>query len=192
MHGTRTAELAKLLENTFRQVNIALINELATVADSLHANVWEAVSAASTKPFGYLPFLPGPGVGGHCLTTDPVYLAWQVRQNAGQGLRLVELANEVNRAMPQYVAHRIISGLGMRGISINGSRILLLGLAYKKNSSDMRDSPALDIAQHLLAAGAQVRAAEPIAPPEAIPTEMPLVTPTEARDFRGGCGRNPY
>lgn len=179
VRNTRTAELAKALENTFRQVNIALINELATVADRLGADVWEAVAAASTKPFGYQPFTPGPGVGGHCLTTDPIYLSWQVERRTGHGLRLVELANELNAGMPLHVVERVVAGLNGRNIAVEASRILLLGLAYKKNSSDLRDSPSLEIARALRERGAHVRAVEPVASAELVPDDICLVSATE-------------
>jgi UDP-N-acetyl-D-glucosamine dehydrogenase len=172
--GPRTAELAKLLENTFRAVNIALVNEIATVAADLGANIWEAIDAAASKPFGYLRFTPGPGVGGHCLPIDPLYLSWQVRQTTGRPLRIVEAADEVNRAMPEYVVDRLATGLAHQQRSLDGSRVLLLGLAYKANSSDLRESPPMQIAGLLAQRGARVRVAEPVAPPEQIPAELVL------------------
>src|SRR5207244_128800 len=132
--GTREAELAKLLENTFRHVNIALVNELAMFAADLGINVWEAIDAASTKPFGYMRFTPGPGVGGHCLPIDPSYLSWRVKRALGQQFRFVELANDVNDHMPDYVVRRVVALLNKVERAVNGSRILLLGLAYKKNT----------------------------------------------------------
>ena len=125
--GTREAELTKLLENTFRHVNIALVNELAMFAAELDIDVWEAIDAASTKPFGYLRFTPGPGVGGHCLPIDPSYLSWKVRRSLGQPFRFVELANDVNEHMPDYVVRRLILAFNRLGRAVNGSRILLLG-----------------------------------------------------------------
>jgi len=157
----KEAELTKLLENTFRHVNIALVNELAMFAHDLGIDVWEAIDAASTKPFGYMRFTPGPGVGGHCLPIDPSYLSWQVRQQLGQSFRFVELANDVNEHMPDYVVRRTIMALNKRRLALNGSRILLLGLAYKKNTSDARESPAVRISQLLSSLGADVRAADP-------------------------------
>ena len=157
----REAELAKIIENTFRHVNIALVNELAMFAHDLGINIWEAISAASTKPFGYMPFTPGPGVGGHCLPIDPSYLSWRVQRTLGQNFRFVELANDINNHMPDYVARRLTLALNPRGRPVRGSRILLLGLAYKKNTGDARESPALRVAQLLHAMGANVRAADP-------------------------------
>ena len=157
----KIAELTKLLENTFRHVNIALVNELAMFANDLGINVWEAIDASSTKPFGYMRFTPGPGVGGHCLPIDPSYLSWDVKRRLGTAFRFVELANDVNDHMPDYVIRRIITVLNDERRSVNGSRILLLGLAYKKNTSDARESPAVRIAEDLVALGAEVRAVDP-------------------------------
>ncbi|MGH9282287.1 MAG: nucleotide sugar dehydrogenase, partial [Acidimicrobiales bacterium] len=140
--GTKEAELTKLLENTFRHVNIALVNELAMFASDLGIDVWESIDAAATKPFGYLRFEPGPGVGGHCLPIDPSYLSWRVRRRLGQSFRFVELANDVNDHMPDYVARRLLAALNRRRLALNGSRVLVLGLAYKRNTSDARESPA--------------------------------------------------
>jgi UDP-N-acetyl-D-glucosamine dehydrogenase len=157
----REAELAKLVENTFRHVNIALVNELAMFAHDLGIDVWEAIRAASTKPFGFMPFTPGPGVGGHCLPIDPSYLSWRVERALGKSFRFVELAGDINSHMPDYVVHRLMLGLNARGRPVNGARILLLGLAYKKNTGDARESPAVRVAQLLTGMGAQVRAADP-------------------------------
>jgi len=157
----REAELAKLIENTFRHVNIALINELAIFAHELGIDVWEAVDAASSKPFGFMPFTPGPGVGGHCLPIDPSYLSWHVERALGQNFRFVELANDINNHMPDYVVRRLMLALNRRGLAVNGSRILLLGLAYKKNTGDARESPAVRVADLLKRMGAEVRAADP-------------------------------
>ena len=153
----REAELTKLIENTFRHVNVALVNEIAMFAADLGVDVWEALDAATTKPFGFMRFNPGPGVGGHCLPIDPSYLSWHVRTSLGRSFRFVELANDVNDHMPEYVVHRLTAALNRRKLPVNGSRILLLGLAYKPNTSDMRESPALTVAQHLLRLGADVR-----------------------------------
>ncbi len=155
------AELAKLLENTFRHVNIALVNELAMFAHELGIDVWEAIDAASTKPFGFMRFEPGPGVGGHCLPVDPSHLSWRVRQHLGRDFRFVELANDINDHMPEQVIARLTELLNRNCQAVNGSRILLLGLAYKRNSGDCRQSPALAIAARLVALGAHVRAADP-------------------------------
>jgi UDP-N-acetyl-D-glucosamine dehydrogenase len=159
--GTREAELTKLLENTFRHVNIALVNELAMFAADLDIDVWEAIDAASTKPFGYMRFTPGPGVGGHCLPIDPSYLSWKVRRSLGQPFRFVELANDVNEHMPDYVVRRLMLGFNRLGRSINGSRVLILGLAYKRNTGDAREAPGTVIARSLAALGAEVRVADP-------------------------------
>ena len=159
--GCKEAELTKLLENTFRHVNIALVNELAMFAGDLGIDVWEAIDAASTKPFGFLRFTPGPGVGGHCLPIDPSYLSWRVRRVVGQPFRFVELANDVNDHMPDYVVRRLTVALNRRRQAVNGSRILLLGLAYKRNTGDDRESPAVVVAERLLTLGAEVRVADP-------------------------------
>ena len=157
----REAELAKLLENTFRHVNIALINELAMFANDLGIDVWEAIDAASTKPFGYMRFTPGPGVGGHCLPIDPSYLSWRVRRSLGHTFRFVELANDVNDHMPDYVVRRLVVALNSRGQAVKDRRILLLGLAYKRNTGDARESPSASVARQLLELGADVHAADP-------------------------------
>lgn len=152
----REAELAKLLENTFRHVNIALVNELAIFANQLGVNVWESIEAASSKPFGFMKFTPGPGVGGHCLPVDPSYLSWQVRRKLGQNFRFVELANDINDHMPDYVLQRLMMMLNKQKLALFGSRVLLSGLAYKKNSGDIRESPSLRIIELLEEGGAEV------------------------------------
>ncbi len=157
----KEAELTKLLENTFRHVNIALVNELAMFAHDLGIDLGAAIDAASTKPFGYMRFTPGPGVGGHCLPIDPSYLSWQIRQQLGSSFRFVELANDVNDHMPAYVVRRIVAHLNDRSLSVRGRRILLLGLAYKRNTGDARESPSRPIARQLVTLGADVRVADP-------------------------------
>jgi UDP-N-acetyl-D-glucosamine dehydrogenase len=157
----RTAELAKLLENTFRHVNIALVNEVAAFAHELGIDVWEAIEAASSKPFGFMRFTPGPGVGGHCLPIDPSYLSWRVQRALGQSFRFVELANDVNNHMPDYVVRRLMVALNRRRRPVNGSRVLVLGLSYKKNTGDARESPAARVVKLLADLGAQVRGADP-------------------------------
>src|SRR5690606_31533381 len=142
----KEAELTKLLENTFRHVNIALVNELAMFAGDLGINVWEAIDAAATKPFGFMKFTPGPGVGGHCLPVDPSYLSWQVKRSLGQSFRFVELANDVNDHMPDYVVRRLVVALNERGKPVKGSRILLLGVSFKANVGDWRESPSFQVA----------------------------------------------
>lgn len=159
--STQVAELTKLLENTFRHVNVALVNEMAMFAADLGIDIWEAIDAASTKPFGYMRFTPGPGVGGHCLPIDPSYLSWSVKRRLGQSFRFVELANDVNDHMPGYVVRRLGAALNRRRQAFNGSRILLLGLAYKRNTSDARESPARAVATQLLQLGCEVRVADP-------------------------------
>ncbi len=171
----KEAELTKLLENTFRHVNIALVNELAMFARDLGIDVWEAIDAASTKPFGYLRFTPGPGVGGHCLPIDPSYLSWRVKQRLGFSFRFVELANDVNDHMPDYVVRRLTTAFNDRGQSVRGRRILLLGLAYKKNTGDARESPSRQVAEQLIALGAVVCCADPHVPTAQLPPGCALV-----------------
>ncbi|HEU4423561.1 MAG TPA: nucleotide sugar dehydrogenase [Pilimelia sp.] len=176
----KVAELAKLLENTFRHVNIALVNEVAMFAHDLGIDVWEAIEAASSKPFGFMRFVPGPGVGGHCLPIDPSYLSWRVQRTLGQSFRFVELANDINNHMPDYVVRRIIAAFNERRKAVNGSRVLLLGLAYKKNSGDARESPAVQVAKLLLGMGAEVRAADPhVVEPLAPDARIVRVDPSE-------------
>lgn len=159
--GCKEAELTKLLENTFRHVNIALVNELSVFAHQLDIDIWNAIDAASTKPFGFMKFTPGPGVGGHCLPIDPSYLSWKVKESLGRQFRFVELANDVNEHMPDYTVSRLVLGLNNRMKSVKGSRILLVGLAYKKNSSDARESPAIRVAQLLSELGAELEVIDP-------------------------------
>lgn len=159
--GTREAELAKLLENTFRSVNIALINETAMLAADLGIDIWEVIRAADTKPFGFMSFTPGPGVGGHCLPIDPIYLDWLSRHKTGRPIGLITAANEINRGMPGYVVRRVGDTLKASDKVLANSRILLLGLTYKANSADMRESPAMDVALRLLEEGAEVHAVDP-------------------------------
>jgi UDP-N-acetyl-D-glucosamine dehydrogenase len=159
--STAEAELTKLLENTFRHVNVALVNELAMLASELGVDIWEAIDAASTKPFGFMPFRPGPGVGGHCLPIDPSYLSWRIKRRLGRSFRFVELANRINSGMPDHVVWRLSEILQRRNIDIRNARILLLGLAYKADSGDARESPALAVADRLLTLGADLRVADP-------------------------------
>ena len=158
---TQEAELVKLMENTYRHVNVALVNELAMFASDLGIDIWESLDAAGTKPFGFTRFNPGPGVGGHCLPVDPSYLSWQVKRRAGQAFRFVELANDINDHMPDYVVRRLMMALNRRKQVLNGSRVLLLGLAYKPNTGDARESPALIVADRLIGLGAEVGAVDP-------------------------------
>ncbi|MGQ0830458.1 MAG: nucleotide sugar dehydrogenase [Microthrixaceae bacterium] len=175
--STKAAELTKLLENTFRHVNIALVNELAMFANDLGIDMWEAIDAASTKPFGYLRFTPGPGVGGHCLPVDPSYLSWQVKRSLGLSFRFVELANDVNDHMPDYVVRRLVAALNRSAKAVRGSRILLLGVSFKKNVGDCREAPSRRIAQLLADMGADLHAVDPHVdaadfPPGATPVEL--------------------
>ncbi|MCX9191611.1 nucleotide sugar dehydrogenase [Carbonactinospora thermoautotrophica] len=155
------AELAKIIENTFRHVNIALVNELAEFAHLLGIDVHEALDAAATKPFGFMRFNPGPGVGGHCLPIDPAYLSWYVEQQTGRKVRLIDLANDINDHRPDYVVQRLVDGLNARRKPLNGSVVVLLGMAYKRNSSDMRASPSVRVAELLAERGARVYAIDP-------------------------------
>jgi UDP-N-acetyl-D-glucosamine dehydrogenase len=156
VRSTREAELTKLLENTFRHVNIALVNELAMFAHDLDVDIWEVIDAASTKPFGFMKFTPGPGVGGHCLPVDPSYLSWAVENRLGKTFRFVELANDINRHMPDYVVQRLSAGLTGR-TSLDGADVVLVGMAYKANTGDARESPSVDVAKRLIDLGANVK-----------------------------------
>jgi UDP-N-acetyl-D-glucosamine dehydrogenase len=157
----RDAEMAKLIENTYRQVNIALVNELAVMAKDLGVDIWEALHAAATKPFGYQPFWPGPGVGGHCIAIDPTYLSWRAGQQLGYRVGFIEHANEVNNRMPDYVAARVADMLNHAGKAVNGSRVLGVGVAFKAGVDDLRGSPALEVLERLAAKGADVRFHDP-------------------------------
>jgi UDP-N-acetyl-D-glucosamine dehydrogenase len=157
------AELAKLYENTFRSVNIALANEFALMCAHLGVSVWEVIDAAATKPFGFLPFFPGPGIGGHCIPIDPLYLAWKLRLN-GYEARFIALADEVNRSMPAHVVTLVVDGLNTRGKCLKGAQILVLGVAYKRGVADLRESPALDVITLLRSKGAYVCYADPFVP----------------------------
>jgi UDP-N-acetyl-D-glucosamine dehydrogenase len=157
------AELVKLLENTFRSVNIALANEAAVVCDLLGIDVWEVIDAAGTKPFGFMKFTPGPGLGGHCIPIDPLYLAWKMRA-LNYKTRLIDVAGEVNSEMPRFWVERISRCLNAVSKSVRGSRILVVGVSYKKDIDDMRESPALDIMHLLEERGADVRYHDPYVP----------------------------
>jgi len=161
--STKSAEMVKLLENTFRAVNIALVNEIAIICDKLGMDVWEIIDAAATKPFGFMPFYPGPGLGGHCIPIDPHYLSWKLK-TLNYNARFIELASEVNTNMPYYVVNKIFDALNARKKSVNGSRVLILGVTYKKDVGDERESPALDIIKLLQAKGAQVFYHDPYVP----------------------------
>ena len=172
----RTAEAAKLLENVFRGVNIALVNELKGVYAAMDIDIWDAIAAAKTKPFGFMPFYPGPGLGGHCIPIDPFYLAWRARQ-VGQETRFVELAGEINRAMPAKVIARLRQALAAHGKKISGAKILVLGLAYKANVDDDRESPSYALLDLLAARGAHVAYHDP---------HVPVIKPTRAHPHWAG------
>jgi UDP-N-acetyl-D-glucosamine dehydrogenase len=161
--STRVAEMVKLLENTFRAVNIGLVNELALMCDALQIDVWEVVDAAATKPFGFMPFYPGPGLGGHCIPIDPFYLSWKAKQN-GFDPRFIELAGHINGAMPRFVVEKVAEALNSRKKAINGSSILVAGIAYKRDIDDVRESPALDVMHLLQERGATLAYSDPYVP----------------------------
>ena len=161
--STEAAEMVKILENTFRAVNIAMVNEVALIADRLDVDVWEVIEAAATKPFGFMKFTPGPGLGGHCIPVDPHYLAWKMR-TLDYRTRFIELASEINSEMPEFVVGKVRSALNARKKAVNGSRILVLGVAYKRDVNDVRESPALDIIGLLSADGADVAYHDPFVP----------------------------
>jgi UDP-N-acetyl-D-glucosamine dehydrogenase len=158
--SARVAEAAKLLENTFRAVNIGMANEMARLCYALNIDTWEVIRAAATKPFGFMPFYPGPGIGGHCIPLDPHYLSWKARQH-GFDSRFIGLAEEVNSRMPEHVVQLVSDGLNDERKAMKGSRVLLLGVAYKKDINDVRESPALSIIDRLRAKGADVRYHDP-------------------------------
>jgi UDP-N-acetyl-D-glucosamine dehydrogenase len=161
--STRAAEMVKLLENTFRSVNIGLVNELALMCHTFNLDVWEVIDAAASKPFGFMPFYPGPGLGGHCIPIDPLYLSWKARSN-GFEARFIELAGQVNGYMPRHVVRRVGDALNAKRKSINGSRILILGVAYKPNVGDTRESPAIEIMHLLSERGAELNYSDPYVP----------------------------
>jgi len=176
MSSCRAAEATKLLENIFRGVNIALVNELKLVYAAMGIDVWEVINAAKTKPFGYMPFYPGPGLGGHCIPLDPFYLTWKAREY-GQNTRFIELAGEINTAMPHYVVERTAAALNSQRKAINGVSILVLGLAYKANVDDMRESPAFHLLDLLKARGAKVAYYDP---------HIPVIGPTREHGHWAG------
>lgn len=161
--SARCAEMVKLLENTFRSVNIGLVNEVAVMCDKLNLNVWEVIEAAATKPFGFMPFFPGPGLGGHCIPIDPHYLAWKLK-TLNYNARFIELASEINSHMPEFVVDKVMRGLNETERSVKGSIILLVGVAYKADVNDVRESPALDIIGLLNKMGAKVEYHDPHVP----------------------------
>jgi UDP-N-acetyl-D-glucosamine dehydrogenase len=163
VRDSRVAESSKLLENIFRSVNIALVNELKMIFDRMDIDVWEVIRAASTKPFGYMPFYPGPGLGGHCIPLDPFYLAWKAAEH-GEWTRFIELAGEINARMPRYVVDKVVRGLNDDGKALRGSRVLVLGLAYKANIDDDRESPSYEILELLEEGGARIAYCDPLFP----------------------------
>jgi UDP-N-acetyl-D-glucosamine dehydrogenase len=158
--STQTAEMVKLLENTFRSVNIGLVNEVALMCDRLGIDVWEVIDAAASKPFGFMPFYPGPGLGGHCIPIDPHYLSWKLK-SLNYYARFIELAGDINSHMPEYVVEKITKALNARRKAVNGADIIILGVAYKRDISDLRESPALDVIRLLQEKGANVRYCDP-------------------------------
>ncbi len=163
VHGTRVAEMVKLLENTFRMINIGLVNEMAVMCDGMGINVWEVIDAAATKPFGFMPFYPGPGLGGHCIPIDPFYLSWKTKQS-GIEARFIELAGYINGNMPHFVVDKIQNALNNHSKPVKGSKVLVAGVAYKRNIDDMRESPALDVILLLQKRGAIVTYSDPFVP----------------------------
>jgi len=178
----RVAEATKLLENIFRSVNIALVNELKVVYASMGIDVWEVINAAKTKPFGFMPFYPGPGLGGHCIPIDPFYLTWKARE-FGQNTRFIELAGEINTSMPQYVVNRVATALNARRKSLKDSRVLVLGLAYKANVDDERESPSYRLMDLLRAQGAKVAYHDP---------HVPVIRPTREHSYWAGTKSVPW
>ena len=184
--STRVAEMVKLLENTFRAVNIGLVNEIALMCHKMDINVWEVIDAAKTKPFGFMPFYPGPGLGGHCIPIDPFYLSWKARQS-GFECRFIELAGHVNAAMPNYVVELVSDALNSVCKPIKGSRVHLFGVAYKRDVNDMRESPALDILELLAHRGAEMSYTDPYVPQlvhgahvlKSIPFEAAIASPPD-------------
>jgi len=161
--SAEVAEMAKLLENTFRMINIGMVNELAIMCDRLGVDVWEVIDAAATKPFGFMKFLPGPGLGGHCIPIDPLYLSWKLK-SLNYSARFIELASEINTGMPRYAVSKIQDALNLQKKSLNGSKVLIIGVAYKPDIDDLRESPALDIALYLKQKGAEVSYHDPYIP----------------------------
>jgi UDP-N-acetyl-D-glucosamine dehydrogenase len=178
----KVAELSKLLENIYRAVNIGLANEMKIVADAMGIDIWEVIRAAATKPFGFTPFYPGPGLGGHCIPIDPFYLTWKAREY-GVHTRFIELAGQINRGMPEYVVHRTMIALNEQGKAIKGSRILLLGLAYKADVDDMRESPTFELLDRFQALGAEVAYYDP---------HVPVIGPTREHSKWQGARSVPW
>jgi UDP-N-acetyl-D-glucosamine dehydrogenase len=177
--STQVAEMVKLLENTFRMINIGLVNEIAMMCDRIGINVWEVIDAAATKPFGFMPFYPGPGLGGHCIPIDPFYLSWKTKQ-AGIEARFIELAGYINGQMPHFVVDKVQNALNDAGKPVKGSRIHVMGVAYKRDIDDMRESPALDVIMLLQRRGGVVTYSDPHVPKLKVDGQDLLVSPEEA------------
>jgi UDP-N-acetyl-D-glucosamine dehydrogenase len=178
--STTVAEMVKLLENTFRMINIGLVNEMALMCDRMGIDVWEVIDAAATKPFGFMPFYPGPGLGGHCIPVDPFYLSWKTKQ-AGIEARFIELAGYINGQMPHFVVDKVQDALNDHTKPLKGSHVHILGMAYKRNIDDMRESPALDVAHLLMQRGALVTYSDPFVPSVRLDgTELHAIEPMEA------------
>lgn len=182
--STRTAEFVKLFENTFRTVNIGLVNELAIMANLLSVDVWEVISAAETKPYGFTPFYPGPGIGGHCIPIDPHYLAWKLR-TLNYRSRFIEVASEINEQMPRYVVERVSSALNEVGKCLNGSRILIVGVTYKRDVEDIRESPAIEIIKLLRESKARVDYTDPYVPALTLKEAMLTTVPLDDEHLQG-------
>jgi UDP-N-acetyl-D-glucosamine dehydrogenase len=172
------AEMVKLLENTFRAVNIGLVNELALMCRCFGLDVWEIIDAAATKPFGFMPFYPGPGLGGHCIPIDPLYLSWKARVH-GFEPRFIELANHVNRAMPRFVVATVMEALNGRARALNGAAVLVLGVSYKRDVNDARESPAIEIIDELVRRGARVAYHDPYVPALTVGDHRLVSTPLD-------------
>jgi len=186
VRSTRVAEMVKLLENTFRMINIGLANEMALLCDHMGIDVWEVIDAAATKPFGFMPFYPGPGLGGHCIPVDPHYLSWKTKQ-AGQEARFIDLAAQINRSMPGFVSGKIQAALNDREKPVKGSHIHLVGVAYKRDVADVRESPALDILALLERLGARLTYSDPHVPRLQLDSQTYESQPLEENARRADC-----
>jgi UDP-N-acetyl-D-glucosamine dehydrogenase len=186
VNSTRVAEMVKLLENTFRMINIGLVNELAMMCDRMNIDVWEIIDAAATKPFGFMPFYPGPGLGGHCIPIDPFYLSWKTRQ-AGFEARFIELAGYINGQMPHFVVDKVQNALNDHGKPLRGSHIHILGVAYKKDIDDLRESPALDVIHLLNRRGARITYSDPFIPRLTVDGLELAAEPAEEAAARADC-----
>jgi UDP-N-acetyl-D-glucosamine dehydrogenase len=184
--STQVAEMVKLLENTFRMINIGLVNEMAMMCDRMGINIWEVIDAAATKPFGFMPFYPGPGLGGHCIPIDPFYLSWKTRQS-GIEARFIDLAGYINGQMPEFVAEKVQNALNDRGKPVKGARIHILGVAYKRDIDDVRESPALDVIHLLRRRGAAVTFSDPYVPSIRLESELLLAADPEQAIPQADC-----